>query len=62
MLRNEICVEDCNEIGTCLGQGVIDIARFGVGIIRPRQITDAFGFAEGLDPKAPAIIESGSWQ
>ena len=57
-LRNEICVKNGDEIGARLGQRVIDVACLGVRVVRPVQIADAFGFAECLEPRAPAIIEN----
>ena len=56
-LRNEIGVEYRDEFSIRLGQGVIDIASLGIGIIRPCEIANSLSLAERLQPGPPAIVE-----
>jgi hypothetical protein len=39
------------------GQSVIDVAGFGVGIVRTRKIANTLGFAEFFEPSSSTVVE-----
>lgn len=56
-LRDEVGVEYRDEVRICLRQCMIDVTRFGVGVVATCQIADALALAELLEPRTASIVE-----
>ncbi len=60
-MRHEVGVENRDEFGRVgiiaqHGEGMIDVAGLGVGIVRPAQVKSAFFVAQSLEPGSTPII------